>query len=260
MESRIYTSGFAVATFFGRAAEIFAARVIADSSGMASVHFWKSDRHPVRADLREHTEAMKFDLSGTDLKRAKTPAWQRVADITAEAFATDPVNRWVFGKPESIRSMFRVMAKEMYLPHGLCHLHSAGGATMWMPPGVNAAPTRIGLLKFALGQIRHGTARSINRGMALSRTMHSWHPTDPHMYLFTIGTTAAARGKGVGKALLAPVLETCDREGVPVYLENSNPSNTGFYTAHGFERMGIFEIGGDGTPVMEPMWREPRST
>ena len=154
--------------------------------------------------------------------------------------------------------MFRVMAREMYLPQGLCFLHAKGGATMWMPPGVNAAPSQIGQLRFALGQMRHGTPSAIQRGLALSALMQDWHPKEPHMYLFTIGTTASARGKGVGKGLLAPVLSACDAAGLPVYLENSNPDNTGFYGAHGFERMGIFEIGGDGTPVMEPMWREPK--
>nr|WP_070959615.1 GNAT family N-acetyltransferase [Hyphomonas sp. Mor2] len=202
---------------------------------------------------------MDINLDDTDLTPARQQDWKRVADITGEAFAQDPVNQWVFGKPASIRSMFRVMAREMYLPYGMCHLHPAGGATMWMPPGVNAAPSQLGLLWFALGQLRHGTSGAIKRGMALSELMQKWHPTDPHMYLFTIGTTAGARGKGVGKGLLAPVLATCDAQGVPVYLENSNPANSGFYAAHGFERMGIFEIGGEGSPIMEPMWREPRS-
>ncbi|MEL7540140.1 MAG: hypothetical protein AAGJ51_04490, partial [Pseudomonadota bacterium] len=153
---------------------------------------------------------MNIDLSDSDLTRANPAQWKTVADITAEAFATDPVNQYVFGKASSIRSMFRVMAREMYLPAGDCYLHPAGGATMWMPPGVDAAPSQLGLVKFALGQLRHGTPGAIKRGMALSELMQDWHPKDPHMYLFTIGTTAAARGKGVGKGLLAPILAACD--------------------------------------------------
>ena len=200
---------------------------------------------------------MQIDLAGTGLTRAHQKDWKRVADITGEAFAEDPVNQHVFGKASSIRSMFRVMAREMYLPHGQCYLHPDGGATMWMPPGVDAAPSQLGLLKFALGQVRHGTPGAIKRGIALSELMQDWHPKDPHMYLFTIGTTQASRGKGVGKGLLAPVLAACDAARLPVYLENSNPDNTGFYAAHGFERMGVFEIGGTGSPIMEPMWRQP---
>lgn len=202
---------------------------------------------------------MDIDLSQSDLRQAKMGDWRLVADITAEAFANDPVNQYIFGKPNSIRSMFRVMAREMYLPKGVSFIHPAGGATMWMPPGINAAPSQLGRLKFALGQLKHGTSGAVQKAIALSKTMHDWHPKDPHFYLFTIGTTAGARGKGVGKGLLAPVLAACDAAGMPVYLENSNPANSGFYGAHGFERMGVFEIDGDGSPIMEPMWREPRA-
>lgn len=201
---------------------------------------------------------MQIDLTDTPLMPATRLDWQDVADITAEAFTEDPVNTWVFGKPASIRSMFRVMAREMYLPVGQCYLHPAGGATMWMPPDTQVDLGLRMQLKFALGQLRHGTAGAIQRGLHLSELMQDWHPKEAHMYLFTIGTTRAARGKGVGKALLAPVLSACDAAGVPVYLENSNPANSGFYGAHGFERMGVFEIGGEGSPIMEPMWREPR--
>jgi ribosomal protein S18 acetylase RimI-like enzyme len=203
---------------------------------------------------------MQIDLNGTELRQATQQDWRTVADITAEAFANDPVNRHIFGKPESIRSMFRVMAREMYVPSGMCHLHAAGGATMWMPPGVEAAPGQFGLFKFALGQLRRGTPGAIKRGMAVSELMQKWHPKDPHYYLFTIGTTESARGKGVGKGLLRPVLEACDAAAMPVYLENSNPNNSGFYAAHGFERMGVFHIDGDDSPVMEPMWREPKAS
>lgn len=202
---------------------------------------------------------MNIDLSNTDLRRAKMSDWKRVADITGEAFAADPVNQFVFGKPTSIRSMYRVMAREMYIPQGLCHVHKSGGATMWMPPGIDAAPSTAGLVKFACGQLYRGTPGAIKRGLAISELMQAWHPKDPHMYLFAIGTTLAARGKGVGKGLLTPVLSACDTAGMPVYLENSNPNNTGFYAAHGFERMGLFSIAGDDSPVMEPMWREPKA-
>ncbi|MEL7031433.1 MAG: GNAT family N-acetyltransferase [Pseudomonadota bacterium] len=206
------------------------------------------------------THDMQIDLSSSELTRAQPSEWKTVADITAEAFATDPVNQYIFGKPNSIRSMFRVMAREMYLPDGECYLHPAGGATMWMPPGIDSAPSQMGKLAFALGQLRHGTPGAIQRGLNLSALMTKWHPKEPHYYLFTIGTTAAARGKGVGKGLLAPVLAACDAASMPVYLENSNPDNSGFYGAHGFERMGVFHIDGEDSPIMEPMWRAPLSS
>lgn len=83
------------------------------------------------------------------------------------------------------------------------------------------------------------------------------HPKEPHMYLFTIGTRASARGTVLGKALLAPVLAACDQQGIACYLENSNPANRSYYACHGFETREIFACG-EGGPPLEGMWRDPR--
>ncbi len=200
---------------------------------------------------------MEIDLAGTQLWRAQPAAWETVADITAEAFSEDPVNRYVFGSARSIKSAFRVLIREIYMKQGLCYLHGRGGATAWLEPGVAPSFSRWSMMQFALGQARFGGKDSVKRATRLGELMAEHHPSEPHMYLFTIGTSKIARGQGVGKELLAPVLAACDAAGVPVYLENSNPANTGFYGAHGFERMGLFEVG-EGGPVMEPMWRSAR--
>lgn len=200
---------------------------------------------------------MDIDLAGSSIRKAERHEWKQVADITAEAFADDPVNRFVFGSPRAIKSAFRVMMREMYLKHGQCYLHPEGGATAWLAPSIEAPFTGWTGLQFAIGQARFGTKGAMRRASRLGEIMAEHHPETPHMYLFTIGTTLAARGKGVGKALLMPTLAACDTQGIAVYLENSNPANTGFYGANGFERMGLFEVG-EGGPVMEPMWRTPK--
>ena len=194
----------------------------------------------------------------SDLRKAGPADARQLADITADAFAEDPVMRWMLGSPRAIQSTFRVLAREMYVPSGLCYLHGNSGAAMWMPPGQAASPSVLGKLKLAIGLMFHGSKGAMDRALEAGATMEKHHPKEPHMYLFTIGSTQAARGKGIGKALLAPVLEACDRESVPVYLENSNPANTGFYGAHGFVPVGEF-FPGEGSPAMMPMWREPKT-
>ncbi len=200
---------------------------------------------------------MQIDLPA-GIRRAGQEDWKRLADITADGFAGDPVMGWVMGSPRAITSGQRVFARDIYLPHGICHLHGDAGATMWMPSSAEPATGRLTMLQFAIGQMLHGRPGALGRAEQARAAMDRHHPRAPHLYLFTIASRQAARGTGVGKGLLAPVLRACDRDGVAVYLENSNPVNDGFYVAHGFERMGEFAVG-EGGPVMVPMWRAPRS-
>ena len=51
--------------------------------------------------------------------------------------------------------------------------------------------------------------------------MERRHPREPHHYLALIGTDPAHQGRGIGTALLEPVLARCDAEGLPAYLESS---------------------------------------
>ena len=61
----------------------------------------------------------------------------------------------------------------------------------------------------------------------------------------------------LGGQVIAPVLERCDVERVPAYLESSNPRNVPFYQRHGFQVVDeiVLEEGG---PVLHTMWRDPR--
>ena len=61
----------------------------------------------------------------------------------------------------------------------------------------------------------------------------------------------------MGARLLAPVLARCDRDGLPAYLESSNPRNLPFYERHGFVRRTAVPLP-SGCPLVTPMWRDPR--
>jgi len=71
-----------------------------------------------------------------------------------------------------------------------------------------------------------------------------------------LGTDPQHQGKGIGSALLAPVLAKCDAEGIPAYLESSKERNIPFYRRHGFEV--TTELNLKNGPSLWPMWRDPR--
>jgi ribosomal protein S18 acetylase RimI-like enzyme len=198
------------------------------------------------------------------MRQASLKDWQKVGGVIAEAFSEDPVNLWIFGNPAPMPTVFGALARNVYLPRGFCQLvdGDAGdgrGATMWSHSSANrelGLLATIGLVASVLGK---GSKGATQRALGASDLMQKEHPKAPHLYLFAIGTRKAARGKGLGKALMAPVLAAADRDRLPCYLENSNPANTGFYRSHGFERMKLFEAG-PGGPPLEAMWREPKAT
>ena len=56
---------------------------------------------------------------------------------------------------------------------------------------------------------------------------------------------------------MAPVLERCDDEGVPAYLESSKEKNVPYYERHGFRVTGELRLPKDGPPLWA-MWRDPK--
>jgi GNAT superfamily N-acetyltransferase len=73
-----------------------------------------------------------------------------------------------------------------------------------------------------------------------------------------VGVPPEAQGQGRGSRLLAPVLDRCDEDGVPAYLEASTADNARLYERLGFEsREEVEALPG---VRVRPMWREPRRT
>jgi ribosomal protein S18 acetylase RimI-like enzyme len=83
------------------------------------------------------------------------------------------------------------------------------------------------------------------------------HPLQEHFYLSVLGTAPDRRRQGIGSALLQPVLELCDAERTPAYLETATEENVGFYARHGFEVQRRLDLPG-GAPPLWLLWREAR--
>jgi GNAT superfamily N-acetyltransferase len=66
---------------------------------------------------------------------------------------------------------------------------------------------------------------------------HTHHQcmTDPHWYLALLGVSPGCQGRGIGRALLTPVLRRADQEGLPCYLETFVSANVPFYEHRGFQ-------------------------
>ena len=129
------------------------------------------------------------------------------------------------------------------------------GAAYWDPPGHWKAKTT-DVMRLAPLMVRGMRSRMVKalRGLSRMEAAHAQHPE--HYYLAVLGTRPDRQGGGIGSALLRPVLDRCDADGVGAYLESSKEANIPFYRRHGFEVAG--EVQFPSGPMLWPMWRDPQ--
>jgi GNAT superfamily N-acetyltransferase len=193
------------------------------------------------------------EASAITVRRATAEDLPAVVEALAAAFHDDPVSIWV--APDEARR--RVLAPrffagvaQSYEPHGGVFLSADGAAAaIWAPPGVEDDEA-------AIGELLEAMEESAPRVVQLLEAMGAVHPTEPHHYLFLLGTRPERQGQGLGSALMRPVLEACDRDGLPAYLEATSERNRPLYERHGFAVTGEIRVP-DG-PTLWAMWREPR--
>ena len=73
-----------------------------------------------------------------------------------------------------------------------------------------------------------------------------------------VGVEPSAQGKGIGGALMRPILRRAGAERLPCYLETQNKRNLPFYERHGFEVVSDGEVPKRGLPVLAIV-RDPHS-
>ena len=172
----------------------------------------------------------------------------------AAAFIDDPVFSWCFAdaarRQDILPHWFEAVIAANLVHGEIYTTDDVVAGAVWLPPHVEDDEQ----LGEALGQISGEYAGNLFRAFEL---MDQHHPREPHHYLFLLGTRHEFQSRGIGSALMAPVLEVCDREALPAYLEATSERNMHLYLRRGFQLCG--EINLPGGPTMWPMWREPRT-
>jgi GNAT superfamily N-acetyltransferase len=198
---------------------------------------------------------------GSDIRKVTDADVPRVAKALATSFHDDPVlGRWLVPDESERRRRlergFDLYVRRIWLPHDECYTTDRliGGA-MWMPPGTWHLSTlqQIRLLPAVVRNI----GRRLPRLLSLLNAFEAKHPHEPHYYLPAVGVEPEWQGRGFGAALIRPVLERCESERLPAYLEATSPRNRALYERHGFEV--VEEMTVKDSPPVARMWREPRA-
>jgi ribosomal protein S18 acetylase RimI-like enzyme len=171
------------------------------------------------------------------------------------AFSTDPATRWTWPRADAYsRNMphaVRAFSSKGFALGTAYEVADFAGVALWLPPGVSAdEETLAGLMdRTAHPAIKHELAQVFEQ-------MAGFHPREPHWYLPVIGVDPSRQGQRLGDRLMAHALARCDADGLPAYLESSNPRNIPFYQRQGFKALGQIQVGS--SPTLVPMLREPR--
>lgn len=184
---------------------------------------------------------------------------EAVVQALALAFEDDPVMAYLFPDAATRRrrlaGFYRVVVP-MLERQGVVHTSDGiHGAAVWQAP--RAWDARPGWLEGAWLGIRMLLALrgSAERAQILNDLVRLEHIREPHWYLALLGTEPAQQGRGLGSALIAPMLARCDDEGTLAYLESSKRENLPFYERHGFAVVRELRLP-DGPPLW-PMLRQP---
>jgi GNAT superfamily N-acetyltransferase len=198
-----------------------------------------------------------------DIRKATMADNERLAETFTSAFADDPMFGWMFPddrtRLKKLKAFFLFAGPRMGLNHDEVWMMDDGSAAaVWIPPDEWRTPMPR-QLAMVPGMLRV-CGRDTGRVLGTLGLMEKQHPHDPpSWYLLALGTEKEKQGKGHGSTLISRMLEQCDEQGLPAYLESSNPRNIPFYARHGFEEREAIRPGKGGTgPVLTPMWREPR--
>jgi RimJ/RimL family protein N-acetyltransferase len=200
---------------------------------------------------------------GSDIRKMTGAEVRPVARTLAQAFYDDPHFRW-FVRDDTKRMLalergFSTFIRRVWLRQDEGYTHERLiGAALWMPPNTwHMGPlAQLLLLPAIVRNLRADTPRLLKALTFIEKK----HPREPeHWYLPVIGITPAWQGRGYGAALLRAVLERCDTDRVPAYLEASSARSRVLYERNGFEAVEECRYAQDGPPLWR-MWREPKGS
>lgn len=182
-----------------------------------------------------------------------------IVSTLSAAFDADPLWSWAFPNDERRPAQFEAffgLFVESALPNGwVWTTGQADAVAVWTPPGKNELSDGAAakLEPFLIAEL----GAHAEPVLQVMEQFDSARPEGQDFYyLSLLGTHPDHRGRGLGMDLLTENLARIDAEGMPAYLESSNPANNARYEHLGFEPRTTFSTP-KGQCTVTTMWREP---
>jgi GNAT superfamily N-acetyltransferase len=194
-------------------------------------------------------------------RRAEAAELSELAGMLARAFHEDPVAAWACRpdrlRPRVLERLFGMRLRDIHPRGEIWTDDQLRSVAVWAAPEQWRTTARQDI---AYASCLLHPRLAVRMPMVITGMLgaEKVHPTEPpHWYLAILGTDPSAQGHGLGSAMMEPILEECDRDGVGAYLESSKEQNLDFYARHGFRVTSERRL--PRGPRLWPMWREPRT-
>lgn len=174
--------------------------------------------------------------SGQNLQKAK------LGRAFSKAFFNEPNFTYMIPKDKlrrkALQWFFGSFVIHLGLQYGEVYIsdNNSGGA-IWIKPNQKVSfygALRAGLLKMPLYFGFEGVKRSMNLSNYVEQIRAEYAPT-PHWYLMALAVDPDVQSKGIGSALIHPILSNANNAKTACYLETFSQKGVNFYKKFGFE-------------------------
>lgn len=206
----------------------------------------------------ESTDRTSVEVAVRKITREDIP---KVSAVMGRAFEDDPFAGWFAAndekKPERITRFMRIALERFCIAHGDSYTTTEfQGGALWTPPG-KWKLSLFDQMKMGPQMASVASWRRMPKVMGGLNAVEKFHPHEPHYYLLALGVEPTMQGRSIGSQLMAPILQKCDAEGIPAYLESSKDVNVPLYERHGFKVTKEMDVP-NGGPKIWLMWRDPQ--
>ena len=176
------------------------------------------------------------------VRRASSADIPAMAATLGRAFANDPFFAFLAGDaPERTQRMQDGWSGILQFASArLAETYTTdehAGVAIWLPPGARGPSVLDGLrIVPAIARLAGWRRlRLVADAMGRLEERRRHHVAAPHFYLSALGVEPGRQGEGIGTALARPILDRCDRESIPAYLETATARNVLLYERLGFD-------------------------
>ncbi|MFW3172781.1 GNAT family N-acetyltransferase [Geodermatophilus sp. CPCC 206100] len=184
---------------------------------------------------------VSVQLGAPSVRPAEPRDVPRIAATLTLATAASRWARWALpedGRVQRLTRLFELDAGHRAVESGACWVtEDVSAVAAWeAPPGAAGTRPVPDDVRAALArELPHVSGEHWSRVRDTRELVDAARPTGPHWWLTHLGTRPSSRRRGYGGALLEPVLERCDAEGLPAAAAVWAWAGVRFLRRSGFE-------------------------